>query len=108
MEGSILQWNQHFLPESDGDVLSRQPVVCLQITFQVFEDMAMEGFGIFDNTFVRYVATSMTSLVMEGGYRSLAQDSCGVFQTGYSLSGGDKGFIYHVINVLFAKIARGA
>ncbi len=105
--GPAYVWNHRFLPDSDGDTLSCQPFVYLQITFQAFEDMAMEGFSIFDDTFMQRVATAMTSLVIKDGYRSFASDVCGgVFQAGFFPSSGDNGVIYHFMNFPFAEVGK--
>lgn len=105
--GPAYVWNHRFLPDSDGDALSCQPFVYLQITFQAFEDMAMEGFSIFDDAFMQRVATVMTTLVMKDGYRSFASDVCGgVFQAGFFPSSGDNGVIYHFMNFPFAEVGK--
>ena len=106
--GPAYVWNQRFLPEADTDqTLSCQPFVYLQYTFQAFQDLAMEGFSVFDDAFMQHVATSMTALVMEDGYRSFAEDICGgIFQAGFFPSRGDGGVIYHFMNFPYAQIGK--
>ncbi len=106
--GPAYVWNQRFLPEAeDSKTLSCQPFVYLQYTFQAFQDLAMEGFNVFDDAFMQRVATSMTALVIEDGYRSFAEDICGgTFQAGFFPSSGDEGVIYHFMNFPYAQIGK--
>lgn len=106
--GPAYVWNQRFLPEAgDSETLSCQPFVYLQYTFQAFQDLALEGFSVFNDAFMQRVATSMTALVMEDGYSSFAEDICGgVFQAGFFPSGGDEGVIYHFMNFPYAQIGK--
>lgn len=100
-------WNQRFLPEGDGDVLMCQPFVYLKLTFQAFQDMALEGFSVFDDTFMQHVATSMTALVMDDGYRSFATDICGgTYQAGFYPAQGDGGVTFHFVNQPYAEIGK--
>lgn len=106
--GPAYVWNQRFLPEAeDADALSCQPFTYLEYTFQAFQDMALEGFSVYDDAFMQRVATAMTSLVMEGGYRSFAEDICGgIFQAGMFPSSGSEGVIYHFMNFPYAEIGK--
>jgi len=105
--GPAYVWNQRFLPDTDADPLSCQPFVYLQYTFQAFQDLALEGFSVFDDTFMQHVATAMTALVMEDSYRSFAEDICGgVFQAGFFPSGGDGGVPFHFMNFPFAEVGK--
>ena len=106
--GPAYVWNQRFLPEGDGERLTCQPFVYLQLTFQAFEDLALEGFSIFDDAFMQRVATSMTALVVEDGYRRFAKDICGgTYQAGFiPFSSGDGGITYHFVNMPYAEIGK--
>lgn len=106
--GPAYVWNQRFLPEGDGDVLPCQPFVYLQLTFQAFEDMALEGFSIFNDAFMQRVATAMTALVVEDGYRRFAKDICGgTYQAGFvPFWDGDGGITYHFVNMPYAEIGK--
>lgn len=105
--GPAYVWNQRFLPEGEGDILMCQPFIYLQLTFQAFEDLALEGFGVFDDAFMQRVATAMTALVVEDGYRNFASDICGGFyQAGFYPSGGDGGITYHFVNQPYAEIGK--
>lgn len=105
--GPAYVWNQRFLPEGDGERLSCQPFVYLRLTFQAFEDMAFEGFSVFDDAFMQRVATAMTALVVRDGYREFSTDICGgTFQGGFSPSGGDGGITYHFVNMPYAEIGK--
>lgn len=107
--GPAFVWNQRFLPESEGDVLTCQPFVYLQLTFQAFQDLAMEGFSVFDDAFMQRVATSMTELVLRDGYDSFAGDICGgTFQAGMSptRSRSARGVSYHFVNFPYATIGK--
>jgi hypothetical protein len=75
--GPAYVWNQRFLPEAEGDALSCQPFVYLRYTMQAFQDLALEGFSVFDDAFMQRVATAMTELVVRDGYRTFAGDICG-------------------------------
>ncbi len=107
-DGPAYVWNQRFLPEAEtSETLSCQPFVYLQYTFQAFQDLAMEGFSVFDNAFMQRVATSMTALVIEDSYRSFAEDICGgTFQAGFFPSSGDGGVPYHFLNFPYAQIGK--
>ncbi|ADI14274.1 hypothetical protein [Truepera radiovictrix] len=107
--GPAYVWNQRFLPEARGDVLSCQPFVYLQLTFQAFQDLAMEGFSVFDDAFMQRVATSMTELVVRDGYRSFAGDICGgQYQAGLrpTRSRSTRGVAFHFVNFPYATIGK--
>lgn len=105
--GPAYVWNQRFLPDGDGETLSCQPFVYLPLTLQAFEDMAFEGFSVFDDLFMQRVATSMGSLVLEDGYRDLAPDICGGrIQADISPAGGDGGITYHFVNMPYAEVGK--
>ena len=106
--GPAYVWNQRFLPEGDGDTLMCQPFVYLQLTFQAFEDLAFEGFSVFDDAFMQRVATSMTSLVTRNSYKDFATDICGgTFQAGFRpFWEGDGGITYHFVNQPYAEIGK--
>ncbi len=106
--GPAYVWDQRFLPEADrDDALSCQPFIYLRLTFQAFQDLALEGFSIFDDTFMQYVSTSMTSLVMQDSYRSFAQDICGGrYQAGLKPSHFDDGITFHFVNYPYAVVGK--
>ncbi len=105
--GPAYVWNQRFLPEGDGNILMCQPFIYLQLTFQAFEDMAFEGFSVFNDAFMQRVSTAMTALVIEDGYREFETDICGgVYQAGFYPSGGDGGITYHFVNQPYAEIGK--
>lgn len=106
--GPAYVWDQRFLPEAERDeALSCQPFVYLRLTFQAFQDLALEGFSIFDTTFMQYVATAMTSLVMKDSYRSFASDICGgMYQAGLKPSSFDNGITFHFVNYPYAMIGK--
>lgn len=105
--GPAYVWDHRFLPDTDASPLNCQPFVYLQYTFQAFQDMALEGFSIFDDTFMQHVSTSMTALVMDDSYRSFAKDICGgVFQVGLSPSSGPRGITHHFVNLSFSQVGR--
>ncbi len=106
--GPAYVWDQRFLPAADrNDALSCQPFVYLRLTFQAFQDLAMEGFSIFDDTFMQYVSTAMTSLVMKDSYRSFASDICGgVFQAGLKPSSFEDGITFHFVNYPYAVVGK--
>ena len=106
--GPAYVWDQRFLPEAEReDALACQPFVYLRLTFQAFQDLALEGLSIFDDTFMQYVATSMTSLVMKDSYRSFARDICGgTYQAGLKPSGGNGGITFHFVNYPYAVVGK--
>ena len=106
--GPAYVWDQRFLPEADrGDALSCQPFTYLRLTFQAFQDLALEGFSIFDDAFMQYVATAMTSLVMKDSYREFASDICGgVYQAGLKPSSFDNGITFHFVNYPYAVVGK--
>ena len=106
--GPAYVWDQRFLPEAErSDALGCQPFIYLRLTFQAFQDLALEGFSVFDDTFMQYVSTAMTSLVMKDSYRSFAGDICGnVFQGGLRPSGRDDGITFHFVNYPYAVVGK--
>ncbi len=106
--GPAYVWDQRFLPAADGaGSLACQPFVYLRLTFQAFQDLAMEGMSVFDDTFMQYVATSMTSLVMRDSYRSFTKDICGgTYQAGIKPSSGDGGITFHFVNYPYAVVGK--
>ncbi len=106
--GPAYVWDQRFLPEAErSDAVGCQPFAYLRLTFQTFQDLALEGFSIFDDTFMQYIATAMTSLVMKDSYRSFAGDICGGrFQAGLRPSGRDDGITFHFVNYPYAVVGK--
>lgn len=106
--GPAYVWNHRFLPDTGAEEpLSCQPFTYLQYTFQAFQDLALEGFSVFNDTFMQHVATTMTALVMRDSYRSFAKDICGgVFQAGFFPTTGPRGVPYHFMNLPYAQIGK--
>ena len=106
--GPAYVWDQRFLPEAErSDAAGCQPFSYLRLTFQTFQDLALEGFSIFDDTFMQYVSTAMTSLVMKDSYRSFAKDICGgMFQAGLKPSSFDDGITFHFVNYPYAVVGK--
>ncbi len=100
-------WDQRFLPEFDAPPLACQPQVYLSLTFQTFQDLALEGMEVFDTDFMQHVATTMSQVVMEDSYRRLAPDICGgVSQRGLISKSSEHGITFHFVNFPFASVGK--